>query len=175
VRRCGVTLSLRAKQRPLTISGLLRRHSPSTTGVFRHPTAPREDGAHDLECCDVVFIICLIHLENRAPPRRCAQFQAKSKMRQIGQNPAKPGQRKSKEKSWIPLDSLGRNAPFQGLAPTPQGVFSFSAGGPFGSPDSGPAAVSGAGFASSNLTTARPRLAATRLSFSTSLWRAASS
>src|ERR1700683_2450249 len=58
-------------------------------------------------------------------------FQAKTKVSQIRQNPAKPGQKRSKEKAWISLDSLGRIEPFQGLAPTPQGVFSLSAAGPF--------------------------------------------
>ena len=52
--------------------------------------------------------------------------QAKSKLSQIQQNPAKPGPRKSKEKAWISLDFLGGNEPFQGVAPTPQALFSFS-------------------------------------------------
>jgi hypothetical protein len=52
--------------------------------------------------------------------------QVKSKLSQIQQNPAKPGQRKSKEKAWISLDSLGGNEPFQGVAPTPRLFFSFS-------------------------------------------------
>jgi hypothetical protein len=46
---------------------------------------------------------------------------------QIQQNPAKPSQRKSKEKAWISLDFLGGNEPFQGLALTPQALFSFFA------------------------------------------------
>jgi hypothetical protein len=52
--------------------------------------------------------------------------QAKSKLSQIQQNPAKPGQRKSKEKALISLDSLGGNEPFQRVAPTPRALFSFS-------------------------------------------------
>jgi hypothetical protein len=52
-------------------------------------------------------------------------FQANSKSIKIQQNAAKPEQRKSKEKAWIVLDFLVRNEPFQRVAPTPQGIFSF--------------------------------------------------
>jgi hypothetical protein len=52
-------------------------------------------------------------------------FQANSKSSKIQQSPAEPEQRKSKEKAWILLDFLVRNELFQGVAPTPQGIFSF--------------------------------------------------
>jgi hypothetical protein len=52
-------------------------------------------------------------------------FQANSKSIKIQQSPAKPEQRQSKEKAWIVLDFLVRNEPFQRVAPTPQGIFSF--------------------------------------------------
>jgi hypothetical protein len=54
-------------------------------------------------------------------------FQADSKLNQIQQNPATPGQRESKEKAWISLDSLVRIEPFQGVALTPQGKKLFPA------------------------------------------------
>src|SRR5208282_4382088 len=57
--------------------------------------------------------------------KRTLAFQANSKSSKIQQSPAKPEQRKSKEKAWIVLDFLVRNEPFQRVAPTPQGIFSF--------------------------------------------------
>src|ERR1700734_2891407 len=38
---------------------------------------------------------------------RAERIQAKTKLTQIRQKPAKPGQKRSKEKAWISLDSLG--------------------------------------------------------------------
>jgi hypothetical protein len=40
-------------------------------------------------------------------------IQAESKLRQIRQSPAKPGQRKSKKRAWISFDFLVRIEPFQ--------------------------------------------------------------
>jgi hypothetical protein len=56
-----------------------------------------------------------------------AHFIASPNQPQIVQNPATPGQRKSKKKAWISLDSLGGNEPFQGVIVTPQGKKSFLA------------------------------------------------
>jgi hypothetical protein len=54
-------------------------------------------------------------------------FQARPKFSQIQPSPAKSGQRQSKEKAWISLDSLVRIEPFQGVALTPQAKNSFPA------------------------------------------------
>jgi predicted component of type VI protein secretion system len=54
-------------------------------------------------------------------------LQANSKSSQIQQNPAKPGQRKSKKKAWICLDFLVRIEPFQSVALTPGPKKSFPA------------------------------------------------
>jgi predicted component of type VI protein secretion system len=53
-------------------------------------------------------------------------LQANSKSSQIQQNPAKPGQRKSKKKAWICLDFLVRIEPFQSVALTPGPKKSFA-------------------------------------------------
>jgi hypothetical protein len=50
-------------------------------------------------------------------------FQAMAKFSQIQQNPAKRGQRQSKKKACICLDSLVRNEPFQWVALTPGPFF----------------------------------------------------
>jgi hypothetical protein len=50
-------------------------------------------------------------------------FQAMAKFSQIQQNPAKRGQRQSKKKACISLDSLVRNEPFQWVALTPGPFF----------------------------------------------------
>jgi|ERR1700734_1660116 hypothetical protein len=47
-------------------------------------------------------------------------IQAESKLSQIRQSPAKPGQRKSKKKAWISLDFLGGIEPFQSVMLTPR-------------------------------------------------------
>ena len=57
---------------------------------------------------------------------RPRQIQVKTKYSQIQQNPAKPEQRKSKEKAWISLDCLVRIERFQGVALTPWAIFSLS-------------------------------------------------
>src|SRR5271167_2179758 len=120
----------------------------------------------------------MLHLFPTAPrAAREPRTQAKTKFSQIQQNSAKPGPRKSKEKAWISLDSFVRIERFQPLAPTPDGFFSFSSGGAFGSLDCGLAAASGGfgwAFSGSSIM-GRPRLAATRLSFSNSFLRALSS
>jgi hypothetical protein len=48
-------------------------------------------------------------------------IQAESKSSQIQQNPAKPGQKRSKKKAWISLDFLVRIGPFQRVMLTPLG------------------------------------------------------
>jgi hypothetical protein len=51
--------------------------------------------------------------------------QGNSKSSRIQQSRAKPGQRKSKKKAWISLDSLVRNEPFQWVTLTPWAFFFF--------------------------------------------------
>jgi hypothetical protein len=51
----------------------------------------------------------------------CSIIQTKSKFSQIQPNPAKPSQRISKKNTWISLDSLVRNEPFQSVMLTPWG------------------------------------------------------
>jgi hypothetical protein len=46
-------------------------------------------------------------------------FQINPKLFKIQPSRAKPCQRKSKQKAWISLDSLGGNEPFQGVIVTP--------------------------------------------------------
>jgi hypothetical protein len=46
-------------------------------------------------------------------------IQAESKLSQIRQSPAKPGQRKSKKRAWISFDFLVRIEPFQRVMLTP--------------------------------------------------------
>jgi hypothetical protein len=53
-------------------------------------------------------------------------FQANSKFGQIQQNPAKPGQRKSKKKALIPFDFLVGIEAFQSVALTPWAKKSFA-------------------------------------------------
>jgi hypothetical protein len=48
-------------------------------------------------------------------------IQAESKLSQIRQSPAKPGQRKSKKRAWISFDFLGGIEPFQSVMLTPPG------------------------------------------------------
>jgi hypothetical protein len=55
------------------------------------------------------------------PSLACSIIQTKSKFSQIQPNPAKPSQRISKKNTWISLDSLVRNEPFQSVMLTPWG------------------------------------------------------
>jgi hypothetical protein len=55
-------------------------------------------------------------------------IQAESKLSQIRQSPAKPGQRKSKKRAWISFDFLVRIEPFQRVMLTPWAKKSFCLG-----------------------------------------------
>jgi len=81
-----------------------------------------------------VTINNIIHtlLANPFGCSRPRQIQTKPKYSQIQQNPAKPEQRKSKEKAWISLDCLVRIEHFQRVALTPWAIFSLRS---FAAPD----------------------------------------